>query len=56
MRGLGPKGPLFVTKWAKNEVLRERLGPKGPLSGVPHPTKIESGCGPERKDSVMADC
>ncbi len=22
------------------------LGPKGPLSGVPHPTKIESGYGP----------
>ena len=21
MRGVGPKGPLFVTKWAKNGVL-----------------------------------
>ena len=22
------------------------LGPKGPLSGIPHPPKIESGYGP----------
>ncbi len=40
------KGPLFATKWAKNEVLWGGLGPKGPLSGVPHPPKIESGYGP----------
>ncbi len=47
MRGLGPKGPLFVTKWVKNGVLTGELGPKGPLSGVPHPPKIESGYGPD---------
>ncbi len=44
--GLGPKGPLFVTKWDKNVFLfflRLGLGPKGSLSGVPHPPKIESG-------------
>ena len=41
-----PKGPLFATKWAKNGVLWGRLGPKGPLSEVPHSPKIESGYGP----------
>ena len=51
MRGLGPKDPLFVTKWAKNGVLRGGLGPKGQLSGVPHPPKIESGYGPGYKIS-----
>ncbi len=46
MRGLGPKGPLFVTKWFKSGILTGELGPKGPLSGVPHPPKIKSGYGP----------
>ncbi len=40
-----PKGRLFATKWAKNGVLWGGLGPKGPLSGVPHPPNIESGYG-----------
>ncbi len=51
MRGLGP---LFVTKWAQNGVLRGGLGPKGPLSGVPHPPpKIESGYGPVPKRNIL---
>ena len=44
--GLGPKGPLFVTKWVTNGVLTGELGPKGALFGVPHPPKIESVHGP----------
>ncbi len=46
MRKLSPKGRLFVTKWAKNGVLLGGLGPKGSLSGIPHPPKIESGYRP----------
>ena len=31
------KGPLFATKWGKNEVFVRGLGLKGPLFGKPPP-------------------
>ncbi len=48
-----PKGPLFGTNLAKNGVLRGRFGPKGPLSGVPHPIKIEPGYGPATYNVIV---
>ena len=43
--GLGQKSPLFVTKWVKNGVLTEELGPNGSLSGVPDPLKSSLATG-----------
>ena len=51
-QGVGPKGQLFVTKWAKMGFMRG-LGPNGPLSGAPHPPKIESGNGPDFLSSII---
>ncbi len=52
MRRLDPKGPLFVTKWDKNGGFMRGLGP---LSGVPHPPKIESGYGPANDDFTVSN-
>ena len=51
-----PKGPLLVTKWAKNGIFVRGLrgevqkvhfwGPKGSHFGVPHLPKIDSKYGP----------
>ncbi len=53
MRGLCPKGQLFVTKWAQNWVYEGGLVQKVHFLGFCTPSQIKSGYGPGKVSLVF---